>query len=44
MLTLRHLVLEEDGLFRPAPDQLPMLAYYAGSIEHLGPSRDAGTK
>ena len=35
MLTLRHLVLEEDGLFRPAPDQLPVLAYYAGSIAHF---------
>ncbi|MFA6443670.1 MAG: 1-acyl-sn-glycerol-3-phosphate acyltransferase [Sterolibacterium sp.] len=35
MLTLRRIVLEEDGLFRPAPDELEMLAYYANAIAHL---------
>lgn len=35
MLTLRRLVLEEDGLFRAAPDQLDALLYYANSIAHL---------
>ena len=35
MLTLRRLVVEEDGLFRAATDQLEMLAYYAGSIAHI---------
>jgi hypothetical protein len=35
MLTLRRIVLEEEGLFRPAPDELDMLAYYANAIAHL---------
>jgi glycerol-3-phosphate O-acyltransferase len=35
MLTLRRIVLEEDGLFRAAPDQLDALRYYANSIAHL---------
>ena len=35
MLTLRHIVLEEEGLFRPAPDQLDVLNYYANAISHL---------
>jgi glycerol-3-phosphate O-acyltransferase len=35
MLTLRRLALEEDGLFRAAPDQLDALRYYANSIAHL---------
>jgi glycerol-3-phosphate O-acyltransferase len=35
MLTLRRLALEEDGLFRAAPDQLDALLYYANSIAHL---------
>ena len=36
MLTLRHLVEEDaQGLFRAAPGELPLLRYYARSIEHL---------
>ena len=35
MLTLRHLVVETDGLFSAEPEQLPLLAYYANSIAHL---------
>ena len=35
MLTLRHLVREQDGLFTPNPDELKVLAYYANSIAHL---------
>ena len=35
MLSLRGLVLEEDGLFRANPDDLPLLRYYANSIAHL---------
>jgi len=35
MLTLRRMVIEEDGLFRCCPEQLEMLAYYANAIEHL---------
>jgi len=36
MLILRRLVVESDGLYRAAPDQLAVLAYYAGSIAHIG--------
>jgi hypothetical protein len=36
MLTLRHLVEEREGLFTAHPDELPLLAYYANSIAHLG--------
>ena len=38
MLTLRHLVLEDGGLFRAAPANLPVLRYYAHSIDHLVPA------
>jgi glycerol-3-phosphate O-acyltransferase len=38
MLTLRHLVEEDAGLFRGLPDELPLLRYYAGSIAHLLPA------
>ena len=35
MLTLRHLVHEQDGLYRANPQELALLAYYANSIAHL---------
>jgi len=35
MLTLRHLVLEHDGLLRANPAEAAVLAYYANSIAHL---------
>ena len=35
MLTLRNLVEERDGLFRPVPEELPLLRYYANAIAHL---------
>ena len=35
MLTLRRLVSERHGLFRPEPAEIPLLAYYANSISHL---------
>jgi glycerol-3-phosphate O-acyltransferase len=35
MLTLRRLVQETDGIFRPEPDERPLLEYYANSIAHL---------
>ncbi len=35
MLLLRRLVQEQDGLYRAASHELPVLAYYANSIEHL---------
>jgi glycerol-3-phosphate O-acyltransferase len=33
-LRLRHLVTEQDGLFRAVDSELPVLRYYAGSIAH----------
>jgi glycerol-3-phosphate O-acyltransferase len=36
MLTLRHLVLEqEDGFYRANPQELMLLKYYANAIVHL---------
>jgi glycerol-3-phosphate O-acyltransferase len=35
MLTLRHLVEEKDGLLAAKLEELPLLRYYANSIEHL---------
>lgn len=35
MLTLRHLVLEEDGNYRANPKELMLLKYYANAIAHL---------
>jgi glycerol-3-phosphate O-acyltransferase len=35
MLTLRHLVFDEDGVFRVNPGEIAVLAYYANSIAHL---------
>ena len=35
MLRLRHLVDENEGLFRARQEELPLLAYYANSISHL---------
>ena len=35
MLTLRNLVHEKAGLFAPEPGELPLLTYYANSIDHL---------
>jgi glycerol-3-phosphate O-acyltransferase len=36
MLTLRHLVLEENGLFRINPAEQAVVSYYANSIVHMG--------
>ena len=35
MLTQRHLVDEQDGMFRARPEEEPLLRYYANSIAHL---------
>ncbi|HSS44708.1 MAG TPA: hypothetical protein VLO07_05135, partial [Thermoanaerobaculia bacterium] len=35
MLTLRHLVKENDGLYAAERHELPLLSYYASSIAHL---------
>ncbi len=35
-LTLRHLVLEEEGLLRANPEERTLLTYYANSIAHFG--------
>lgn len=34
MLTLRHLVLEADGLYRANPEEKVLIAYYANAIAH----------
>ena len=34
-LRLRHLVLEEEGLLRPNPAEMPLIRYYANSIAHF---------
>jgi glycerol-3-phosphate O-acyltransferase len=39
MLTLRHLVEEENGLYRVNPREEPLLRYYANSIAHLLPDQ-----
>jgi len=35
MLTLRRLVVEDDGAYRTNPDELLLVQYYANSIVHL---------
>jgi glycerol-3-phosphate O-acyltransferase len=35
MLTLRHVVEESDGLYRPNPADIALLGYYANAIEPL---------
>lgn len=35
MLTLRHIVLEEDGLYRINPSDRLLVGYYANAIAHL---------
>jgi glycerol-3-phosphate O-acyltransferase len=35
MLTLRRIVIEEEGLYRAAAGEEAILAYYANAIEHL---------
>ncbi|MCC6707742.1 MAG: 1-acyl-sn-glycerol-3-phosphate acyltransferase [Gammaproteobacteria bacterium] len=35
MMAVRHLLLEDDGLYRLNPAEQPLLAYYAHSIAHL---------
>ena len=38
MLTMRHLVLDADGLFTANPAEIAVLRYYANSIAHLLPA------
>ena len=35
MLRLRHIVSDDDGLYRINPADLPVVDYYANSIAHL---------
>ncbi|MFC2157359.1 1-acyl-sn-glycerol-3-phosphate acyltransferase [Acidobacteriota bacterium] len=35
MLKLRHLIREEDDLFRAVPEEMGLLSYYANSISHF---------
>jgi hypothetical protein len=37
MLRLRHLIEEENGLYRANRREEPLLRYYANSIAHLIP-------
>lgn len=41
MLTLRHLVVEQDGLFCAATNEDRLLLYYANAIAHLMPDEGA---
>jgi hypothetical protein len=41
MLTLRRLVAEHEGTYRPVPAELSVLIYYANSIAHLMPTDTA---
>ena len=35
MLTLRHIVLDEDDTYRANPKEIVLLQYYANAIVHL---------
>jgi glycerol-3-phosphate O-acyltransferase len=35
MLALRHLVVEQGGLYHPNPEEMALLAFYANAIAHL---------
>jgi glycerol-3-phosphate O-acyltransferase len=41
MLLLRHLVVVEDGVYRPHQGDAPLLAFYANAIAHLLPAEAA---
>ena len=43
MLTLRHLVIEDDGTYRANPNELVLLQYYANAIVHLFRDRERRT-
>ena len=38
MLVMRHIVVEDNGLFAAASDAAEILAYYANAIAHLAPA------
>ena len=38
MLVMRHIVVEDNGLFAAAGDAAEILAYYANAIAHLAPA------
>lgn len=42
MLTLRRLVIEENGLYRANPEETVLLRYYANAIKHLMESHSEG--
>ena len=44
MLILRHLVVEENNLYRVVPNEMKLLDYYANSIIHLLQSGEADQK
>jgi glycerol-3-phosphate O-acyltransferase len=43
MLTLRHLIVAEEGSYRANPAEKALLAFYANAIAHLLPAPGAGT-
>jgi glycerol-3-phosphate O-acyltransferase len=43
MLTLRHIVEEENGLYSVVPEERTILAYYANSIAHYCPGTSSST-
>jgi glycerol-3-phosphate O-acyltransferase len=43
MLTLRHLVREEEGVYRADPKEVALLAFYANAIAHLFGERSSAT-
>jgi len=44
MLMLRHLVSARDGVYRPNPEELAVLAFYANAIAHLLPTGTAAAR
>lgn len=44
MLTLRHLILEENNLYRASADDIEVLHYYANSIAHFVPLGEPSNK
>ena len=44
MLTLRRIVIEEDGLYRAADGEHDVLAYYANAVAHLAGNRGSAAQ
>jgi len=44
MLTMRHILLNDDGMLRINPKELALLNYYANSIAHLKTNTDSSSE